>query len=63
MSQPEFDKLIARLEKLAKFGWYIYGMKLYEVYPVAWPMLIRNAHYAAQQYIEDDNLEIPLCHN
>jgi hypothetical protein len=25
--------------------------------------IIRNVDYAAQQYIEDDGLEIPLFHN
>tara|TARA_B100001964_G_scaffold218235_1_gene259065 strand:- start:651 stop:842 length:192 start_codon:yes stop_codon:yes gene_type:complete len=63
MNQSEFVKLIAELETLTDKGQYIYAMTLYKAFPVAWSMFIGNVDYAAQQYIEDDGLEITLCHN
>ena len=43
MNQSEYNKQIAELRKLDKFGMYIYGMKLYEVYPCHWVGFIKNA--------------------
>ncbi len=63
MNQSEYKKLIAELETLTDKGQYIYAMTLYKAFPVDWSMFIRNVDYAAQQYIEDDGLEIPLWHN
>jgi len=63
MNQSEFKKLIADLETLTDKGQYVYAMTLYKAFPVNWSMFIRNVDYAVQQYIEDDTLEIALCHN
>tara|TARA_B100001964_G_scaffold209214_1_gene242544 strand:+ start:288 stop:512 length:225 start_codon:yes stop_codon:yes gene_type:complete len=62
VNQSEF-KLIAELETLTDKGQHIYAMTLYKAFPVDWSMFIRNVDYATQQYIEDDGLEITLCHN
>jgi len=38
-------------------------MKLYEYYPCHWMMLIIKVELLARQYIEDNALNVELCHN
>tara|TARA_Y100000294_G_C8255730_1_gene216663 strand:- start:145 stop:342 length:198 start_codon:yes stop_codon:yes gene_type:complete len=65
MNQSEFDKLIAELQKLAKFGSYIYGMKLYEIFPFHWIDFMKNAEQLAKANIKikDGSFTIESCCN
>ncbi|HJP19349.1 MAG TPA: hypothetical protein QF468_11935 [Nitrospinota bacterium] len=65
MNQYEFDKIIAGLQELAKFGWYIYSMKVYEVYPCRWEGFIKISELLARQNMKGkDNLfKVECCHN
>jgi len=38
-------------------------MTLYKAFSVDWSLLINNYDYAAQQCVEDDNLEVAVSYN
>tara|TARA_B100000315_G_scaffold199663_1_gene191581 strand:- start:735 stop:932 length:198 start_codon:yes stop_codon:yes gene_type:complete len=65
MNQSEFDKLIVEVQKLAKFGSYIYGMKLYEVFPYSWLAFMRNTEQLAiaNMKIKDGSFKMESCCN
>jgi hypothetical protein len=63
LNKSEFDKLIAELQKLVKCGWYIYSIRLYEVYPCPWKAVLDVHDFLNQQYSKCENMEIALCQN
>jgi hypothetical protein len=65
MNQSEFDKLIVELRKLAIFGWYIYGTKLYEVFPYNWIDFMKNAEQLAMANMKtkDGSFILDFSHN
>lgn len=66
MNKSEFDKLIEELQKLAKLGWYIYGMKLYDVFPWDWIAFMKNAEQLAKANTEikdDGSFIMDSCAN
>jgi len=66
MNQSEYNKQIAELRKLAKFSRYIYGMKLYEVYPCHWVGFIKNAEILAKESLvikDNGSFLMEPCHN
>ena len=66
MNQSEYNKQIEELKKMAKFGRYIYGMKLHKVYPCDWSVYIKNAEMLAQECLErkdNDSFTLIICDN